>query len=185
MKRMNSQKGFTIIELVVVILLLGILTATALPRFMDVTDDAHDSVVSATIASLNTGGALYHAQWVASGEPDSLSEFGNLDSNSVGYPIGLTTTTIDSNQDCIDVFQNLLQSGGQATITALTAATNVAFTATTAFSTAASDFVTRNVSPSTCYYAYTAQFQQGAAGANTPVFTYAAGTGVFSSTTDM
>ena len=38
-KRANG--GFTIIELIVVILLLGILSATALPRFIDVTDDAH------------------------------------------------------------------------------------------------------------------------------------------------
>ena len=41
----KRQDGFTIIELVVVILLLGILAATALPRFMDVTDEAHDAVV--------------------------------------------------------------------------------------------------------------------------------------------
>ena len=34
-----SQAGFTIIELVVVILLLGILTATALPRFLDLSDE--------------------------------------------------------------------------------------------------------------------------------------------------
>ena len=41
----KRQDGFTIIELVVVILLLGILAATALPRFLDVTDEAHAAAV--------------------------------------------------------------------------------------------------------------------------------------------
>ena len=40
-----KQTGFTIIELVVVIVLLGIMAATALPRFMDVTSEAHSAVV--------------------------------------------------------------------------------------------------------------------------------------------
>ncbi len=43
-----NQDGFTIVELIVVILLLGILTATALPRFLDVTDEAHDAEVAPT-----------------------------------------------------------------------------------------------------------------------------------------
>ena len=60
-KTKATQDGFTIIELIVVILLLGILTATALPRFLDVTDEAHDAVVDAVFGGLTTGVTLFRA----------------------------------------------------------------------------------------------------------------------------
>ena len=63
MKQVKKQKGFTIIELVVVILLLGILTATALPRFMDVTDEAHDAVVTGVLSGLQTSSGLFREKW--------------------------------------------------------------------------------------------------------------------------
>ncbi|GGG49950.1 MSHA biogenesis protein MshB [Pseudohongiella nitratireducens] len=110
----KRQDGFTIIELVVVILLLGILAATALPRFMDVTDEAHDAVVEGVVGGLNSGSALFRATWVATGQSttaavDYPDGSGTLYANSNGYPIG-DATTIDATA-CADIFDTLLQSG--------------------------------------------------------------------------
>lgn len=110
----KRQDGFTIIELVVVILLLGILAATALPRFMDVTDEAHDAVVEGVVGGLNSGSALFRATWVATGQSTSAAVdypdgSGTLFANTSGYPIG-DSATIDASA-CADIFDTLLQSG--------------------------------------------------------------------------
>ncbi len=113
MKALNLQKmgsarqsGFTIIELVVVILLLGILTATALPRFIDVSDEAHNAVVDAVEGGLVTAFALYHAEFVAENDGDtSVGSFSPSASATTGYP------DLTSNAVCASVATGVLQGG--------------------------------------------------------------------------
>jgi len=119
MKRSQTQAGFTIIELVVVILLLGILTATALPRFIDVTDEAHAAVVDAVEGGLATGVAMGRAQWFAGNRPTAIpaGDFAPtaVGMSSNGFPSNQAGADVASNADCDQVFSDVLQGGRPTT----------------------------------------------------------------------
>lgn len=178
-----KQGGFTIVELIVVILLLGILTATALPRFLDVTDEANDAVVQAVFGGFNTGVTLFRAAYVAQGEPaanTAVTAFGDgtVRTNAGGFPMGTTSDTdgvIDEVADCAEVFNGLLQGGRPAIVADTNTITEAVDAADITGGTL--DFLALNTSLATgdanrvCHYAYTAQYAShtGAAAASDTV----------------
>ena len=60
MKFIRSKKGFTLIEMLVVLIVIGLLVAIALPRFFGVSDDAKKRQCAANIRSMNTAIEMFN-----------------------------------------------------------------------------------------------------------------------------
>jgi MSHA pilin protein MshA len=65
--RIRDQGGFTLIEIVMVIVLLGVLAAIAIPKYVDLKKDAQNATADGIVASMSSGAAIGYAKSAVSG----------------------------------------------------------------------------------------------------------------------
>ncbi len=70
---MQKSKGFTLVELVIVIVILGILAITAAPKFLNLSSDAKISTVNGVKGALQSANAIIYSKAVLAGEHKKAS----------------------------------------------------------------------------------------------------------------
>ena len=111
---MNAQKGFTLIELIIVIVILGILAVTAAPRFIDLQSDAKASTLSGVKAALQGSSQLVFAKAAINGQldgtaaaPESVPLSATVNVDTVfGYPDAQSVASVADVTDFLDLDAN-------------------------------------------------------------------------------
>ena len=129
---MKKQAGFSLVELVIVIIVVGLLAVAALPRFLNVTDEAKKAQIEGVAGGFATAVLSARAQWEAEGRPtftnnnnsynkvnydgtDFWLTVANSQGNRDGYPVDIASNNDKrpsglSKETCAVLFEELMQN---------------------------------------------------------------------------
>lgn len=133
---MRKQSGFTLIELVIVVVILGFLAVTAIPKFINLTDQAKQANIEGMAGGFATAVSLARAQWEAEGRPKDGNARNSIDydgsililtTQGAGIRPGYVVSTLGGENsgatlggdfgaaNCVDIWQNIFQQPPRVT----------------------------------------------------------------------
>ncbi len=114
MKKLNKEirktRGFTMIELIIVIAVLGILAAFALPRFANFTTKAQTSAKESIVGSLNASLGIVKSKYIADGSTGTSVTLDGGTAIAVTNTGDLDMTAVTTNAACTTLVSALLSS---------------------------------------------------------------------------
>ena len=112
----TSQKGFTLIELIVVIVLLGILGVTALGKFQDLSTDAQTAANAGIASEVAAGAALnYAARQLAASNPNTVAVTGTV-TCSTAFVSNFLSVALNASNFSVTDGADVVCSGGGDTV---------------------------------------------------------------------
>ena len=108
---MKKQLGFTLVELVIVVIVIGILSVVAVPKFMNMTEETHTAVIESTADSFQSALVMVRSEHELAGNPGEITieeqqiSFKN-DNEVVNWP------QATNKSQCADLFNNITMGSG-------------------------------------------------------------------------
>ena len=157
-----KQQGFTLIELIVVIVILGILAVTAAPKFVSIQSDARVAAVNGLVSSLKSARDIVRGKSIVEGEHTSASAAVSVSGTTVntvyGDPAATSSDGLIAATDvtAVEITGSQTQSALDAADWAHFAASGVLYVAPASLFTTSSTAAAATFTATNCYVQYTA-----------------------------